>query len=115
MLQELGRMVSMDKSELDHKQVFRLQRLPLRLERVQGHTHAGALANHKCKDTEAALQTDLSGLVPNVPDRVVKNYRKASPSRSTPFEAHTVALESNWRVPESLEKVIPIPRSSPSL
>ena len=48
---------------------------------------------------------------PNVPHRSTHSNRKTSPLRATTHETHTVALKNNWRVPESLEKVIPVPKS----
>ena len=51
----------------------------LRPEGGQGQTHPRVLADLNCKDTETALQSDLSGPAADVPDRVVNSYRKASP------------------------------------
>ena len=40
-----------------------------------------------------------------------KSHRKASSLRPTAYETHTVASQKQLEGPESLEKVIPIPRS----
>ena len=70
------------------------------------------LADLNCKDTGSALRTDLPGPATDVSNMVTDSHRKASPLRPAPHETHTVALEkNNWRVPESLEKVIPISKS----
>ena len=45
---------------------LQLCRLSARPEGGQGQTHHSALADLKCKDTETALQTDLSGLPTDV-------------------------------------------------
>ena len=67
------------------------------------------IADFKYKNQEASLRTHLPAA--DVPDRVTDINRETSPPRSTPNEVNTVALENNWRVPETLEKMIPIPRS----
>ena len=49
-------------------------------------------------------------LTVHVPHRFSHSNRKASPPRATshgPIQWH---LKNNWRVPESLDKVIPVPR-----
>ena len=46
----------------------------------------------------------MSGPAVYVPHRASDSHRKASPPRWTSYE-------TNWRVPESLEKLIPVPRS----
>ena len=39
-----------------------------------------------------------------------KKKKNTGSPRSTAYEAFSVAPQTNWRVPESLEKVIPVPR-----
>ena len=53
----------------------------------------------------------MPGLAVHVLHRTSNSHRKASQFRSTSYETHTVALEEQLGVPESLEKVIPIPWS----
>ena len=64
-------------------------------------------------DALTKIQAILSGpsLAVHVPNRSTHSHRKSSPPRSAPYEAHTVALEEQLEGTESLEKVIPIPRS----
>ena len=85
-------------------------KLPVQCERGQGQTHPRVLPDLKSKDTETALHASLFGPAAVVCERVVNSYREESPPRSSPYEADTVALKDNWRVPESLEKVIVIPK-----
>ena len=49
----------------------------------------------------------MSGPAVHVPHRFSHSHRKVSPPRSRPIERH---LKNNWRVPESQEKVITVPR-----
>ena len=56
---------------------------------------------------KTALQTDLSDETTDVPDRVANSYRKTGPLHMKLIQWH---LKNNWRVPESLEKAIPISR-----
>ena len=44
-------------------------------------------------------------------DRAANSHRKASSPRLASHRAQSVTSQNNWRVPESLEKVIPIPKS----
>ena len=69
------------------------------------------MAKPSRESTGTAITTGLSGPAVHVLDRFIDSHRKASSPRPTAYETHTVASQSNWRVPESLEKVIPIPRS----
>ena len=84
---------------------LRLYRLPFRFEIGKNQTHPRALKDSKYKSQETSLWTHLSGLATDVPNRVTHSHREASPPWLTPYEAD---LKNNWRVPESLEKVIPI-------
>ena len=66
------------------------------------------LADLGCENTENVLKTNQSGPAADVPDRVINSYIKTSPPRSAPYESDTGTLRNNGRIPESLEKVIPI-------
>ena len=63
------------------------------------------------KNTGTAIPTGLSGLAVYVLDRSANSHRKTSSPVQTIYETHTVASQKQLGVPESLEKVIPIPRS----
>ena len=58
------------------------------------------------KNTGTILLTGLSG----PPVHVLHSHREASSRQPTTYGSHTVVFKKNWRVPESLEKVILIPR-----
>ena len=99
-----------EKSELE--QVFNLLGRP---ERGQGHTHPGAFADPNHKDTRSDGRTDLSGLANEIYHGATDGHRKESPSRLTPYEAHTVPLEKQLegtritRKGDSHPKVAPHP------
>ena len=94
---------------------LQLHRLPVRPEGGQGQTHPRALADLKCKDTETAAQTNLSGLTADVSNRVINSYRKASPTRSTPYEADKVALLKQLEGARISRKGNPYPKVTPPL
>ena len=95
-------MVNRGKAELDSKQVFKLECYQLDIREGKVRLTLACLQIQKSRNCSPNLpaRSDI-----DVPDRVANRYRKCPP------ETNTVPLESNWRVPESLEKVIPIPRS----
>ena len=101
-------------TELKPKQVFNFCRLPVRPQVWWGPTYTGPVAKPSRGNTETAIPIGLSSLGIHVLDRFINSHRKASLPRPTSYETHTVAiqwhLKNNWRAPESLEKVIPIPR-----
>ena len=72
---------------------FQLRRLPVRLERGQGQTHIRALAGLDRQNSDNPGRSGVSGLAVHVPHRASNSHRKASPTRSTSYETHTVALE----------------------
>ena len=90
---------------------FQLRRLSVRLERRQGQTYTRALAGMDRQNSDNSVRSGVSGPAVPVPHRASDSHRKASPPRLTLYETHTVALEEQLEVPESLEKVIPFPRS----
>ena len=90
---------------------FQLRRLPVRPQGWQGQTHSRVLADLNRQDLVNSIWSGVPSLAVHVPHRTSDSHRKTSPPRSTSYETHAVALKNNWRVPESLEKVIPIPRS----
>ena len=82
---------------------FQLCRLPVRSQVRSGPTHTGPVAKPTRKVTVTACATGLSGPAVYVPDRIANRHRE-----TRPIQWH---LKNNWRVPELLEKVIPIPRT----
>ena len=100
MCQELGWLVNVEKSELDPKQVFDFVGYQFNLD-------IGQVADPSTKNTGTNLLTSLSHPAVYVLDRATNHHGEASsPWLATPWH-----LKKNWRVPESLEKVIPIPES----
>ena len=79
---------------------------------VLGPTNTGLVAQPSTENTGTAILTGLSSPAIHILDRSANSHRKASSSWPTAYETHTVeSQKNNWRVLESLEKVIPIPRS----
>ena len=89
---------------------LRYCRLPVRPQGQLGPTDTGPLAEPSGQNTRNAITTGVSGLAVHVSDRFINSHIKASSPRPTSYETHTVASQNNWKVPESLEKVISIPR-----
>ena len=79
---------------------LQLCRLPVRPERGQGQTNRRTLAG---LDRQDQIHTVGSGL-PGLTEKQVHFGRL----HMRPIQWH---LKNNWRVPESLEKVIPVPKS----
>ena len=92
---------------------IRLCRLPVRPQVRPGQTDSGPVAKPSGQDTSTFITTGLSSPAVHVLDRSSNSHRKAGSPRPPTHETHTVASQNNWRVPESLEKVIPLPRSLP--
>ena len=90
---------------------FQFRRLPVRLEGGQGQTHTRALADPTDKNKGTHIQSSMPGPKFNVPHQVIDSHRKTSTFRPFTLEAHQWHLKNKWRVPETLEKVIPIPKS----
>ena len=59
----------------------------------------------------APFQTKLPGQELHVSDWTAHSHREAGPLRQAAHETASVAPKNHWRIPESLEKEIPIPRS----
>ena len=93
------------------KASLRFCRLPVRPHGWSDPTDTGPVAKPSGQHTGDIVSTDLSGPAIHVPDRFTNSHRKASSPRVTAYETYTWHLKNNWRIPESLEKVIPIPRS----
>ena len=108
MCQKLGWLVNLEKSELEPKQVF--CRLPLRPQVRSGQTGTRQGAEPSRENTETAFPTDLPGPAVHVGGLLTATEKQVHLGRlhMRPIQWH---LKNNWRVPVSLEKVIPIPRS----
>ena len=89
--QKLGWLVNLDKSEQEPKQIFDTR----------------PVAEPSGQSTRNTVTTGLSGPAVHILDRSIDSHRKASSPRSITHETHTVASQKQ-RIPESLEKVIPI-------
>ena len=83
---------------------FQLRRLPIRPRFRSCPTDTGLVAKPSGQDSDANLSSCLFGEGIYVPDRPTDGHRL----HMRPIQWH---LKSNWRIPESLEKRIPLPRS----
>ena len=72
---------------------FQLSRLPVRSQGGQGQTHTRALADLNRQDTVNPVRSGVPGPAVHVHHRTSNSHRKASLSRSTSYETHTVARE----------------------
>ena len=108
----LGWLVNKEKSELDPKQVFNFvgYQFDLKEGRVRPTPEHWQTLTDKILSILSGPVCPVRQFMSLIGLLTAKN-RKASPSRSTSYETHTVALEKQLGVPESLEKVIPTPRS----
>ena len=90
---------------------LQLRRLPVRPETGQGQTNRRTLAGLDTQDQINIVGSALPGPTIHVPHRSTHSNRKASPLRATNMRPIQWHLKNNWRVPESLEKVISVPKS----
>ena len=88
---------------------LQLRRLPVRPERGQGQTNRRTLAGLDTQDQINIVGSALPGPTIHVPHRSTHSNRKASPLRGT--NMRPIQWHNKWRVPESLEKVISVPKS----
>ena len=111
--QELGWLVNLEKSELEPKQILNFvgYQFELRAGRVQPTLDRWQNLQDKILELislpacPARQVMSLIGLL-TATEKEVHPGRLLDPSRPIQWD-----LKNNWRVPESLEKVIPIPRS----
>ena len=90
---------------------LQLRRLPVRPERGQGQTNSRTLADLDRQDQINSVGSGLPGPTIHVPHRSTHSNKKQvhlGRLHMRPIQWH---LKNNWRVPESLEKVIPVPKS----
>ena len=60
-----------------------------------------------------SLRTDVPGTAADAPDRITDSHREASPHRSPPYEANTVALEEQLKGTSITRKGDPCPQFTP--
>ena len=101
----------MEKSELDPKKLFR--RLPVRPQMGQGQTHFGTLADLKIQKLLSDLYCQVRQLMSLV--CLLTAAKKQVHLGSLHMRLIQWHLKNHWGTPESVEKVIPIPRSPPTL
>ena len=70
---------------------LRFCRLPVRPQVRSGPTDTGQVAQPSREITETAIPIGLSGLAIHVLERFSNSHRKASSSRPTSYETHSVA------------------------
>ena len=88
---ELGWLVNKEKSELDPKQVFNF--VGYQFDLREGKVTPTPECWQTLTDKILSILSGVPGLAVHVPHRTSNSHRKASPSRSTSYETHTVALE----------------------
>ena len=82
-------------------------RLPVRPQGRSDSTHTVPVAESSGQNFRNTVTTGLSGPAVHVPNRFANSHRvHLGRLHMRPIQWH---LKNNWRVPESLEKVIPIP------
>ena len=86
-------------------------RLPVRPQIRSGPADSRSMVEPSRENAKTAIPTGLPGPGIHVLDRFANSYRKASSSRPTYMRLIQWHHKNNWRVPESLEKVIQVPRS----
>ena len=90
---------------------FQFCRLPVQLERGQGQTHQGMLADPTKQNTGDFIKPNVPGPESYVPDRSANCHRKAGTFGQVAHETHTVAsqrqLESTGDSGESHSKITP--------
>ena len=89
---------------------FQLRRLPVRPQGGQGQTHTRAFTDLNRQDIVNSVRSGVPRLAVHIPHRTSATEKQVHLGRlyMRPIRWH---LKNNWRVPESLEKVIPVPRS----
>ena len=86
-------------------------RLPVRPQIRSGPADSRSVAEPSRENAETAIRTGLPGPGIHVLDRFANSYKKQVHLGQLHMTLIQWHHKHNWRVPESLEKVIPIPRS----
>ena len=109
MCQDLYWLVNLEKSKLDPKQVFDFvgYQFDLKESKVRPTLDRWQALKTKTK----VLFTRPTCPAADVPHRVINSNRKAGPPSRLHMRPIQWHLNQNLRVPESLEKVIPVPKS----
>ena len=110
MCQQLGWLVNLEKSELEPKQNFNFigYQLDLRSDRVW--PTPDRWQNLQEKMLKLLIPTGLPGPGIHVLDRFANSYRKASSSRPTSYETHSVASQTQLEGPRITGKGDPNPQ-----
>ena len=90
---------------------LRFCRLPVRPQVLSGPTDSGLVAEPSRENAETAIPTGLPGPGIHVLAWFTNSFRKQVHLGRLQMRPVQWYLKNNWRVPEPLEKVIPIPRS----
>ena len=109
MCPQLGWLVNLEKSELEPKQDFDFvgYQFDLRSDRVRLILTGGRTFKRK---SETAIPTGLPGPGIHVLDRFTNSYRKASSSRPTSYETHSVASQKQLEGTRITRKADPNPQ-----
>ena len=91
MCQQLGWLVNLEKSELEPKRDFNF--IGYQLDLRSGPADSRSVAEPSRENAETDIPTGLPGLGIHVLDRFANSYRKASSSRPTSYETHSVASQ----------------------
>ena len=91
MCQQLGWLVNLEKSELQPKRDFSF--IGYQLDLRSGPADSRSMAEPSRENAETAIPTGLPGPGIHVLDRFANSYRKASSSRPTSYETHSVASQ----------------------
>ena len=98
--QELGWLVNKDRSELEPKQVFSFVGYQFDLMEGRIRPTQDRWQTLQAKNKRPLDRSGMSSPEANVPANALR------------LVTHETHLKNNWRVPETLEKVIPIPKRS---
>ena len=90
---------------------FRICGLPIRPLTQPGQTNPEPLGVTPTKGVSSPITSILHGQGVDVSDRSPYSNRETGAPGQASYEAHSVASQENWRIPESLEKEIPVPKT----
>ena len=96
--------------ELEAQTRLQFYRLPVRPQIRSGPADSRSVAEPSRENAETAIPTGLPGLGIHVLDRFANSYRKASSSRPTSYETHSVASQTQLEGPTITGKGDPNPQ-----
>ena len=102
--------MNLEKSELEPKQDFNFYRLPVRPQIRSGPADSRSVAEPLRENAETTIRTGLPSPGIHVLDRFANSYRKASSSRPTSYETHSVASQTQLDCPRITGKGDPNPQ-----